>query len=179
MNKKSVIKVELPSSSLLKKPGIYYDYEDSFQTVLDSDANLNSTDIAKAFCSFALRGPFWIKILMKIRNSIVSLFGLKKSMNNVNNIDLKNENFDIGGKMFGFNIFDKKDNEIIFGKDDKHLNFRSSFLINNIEIRNLKLLTLSTVVKYNNWLGRLYFVPVKPFHKIIMKTILKRITIIN
>ena len=78
-------------------------------------------------------------------------------------------------KCSGFRILDKTDNEIIFGKVDKHLNFRSSFLINNNSKDSVKKINLSTVVKFNNMLGRLYFIPVKPFHKLIMRTILIRI----
>lgn len=79
--------------------------------------------------------------------------------------------------MIGFRILDKTDNEFIFGKDDKHLNFRSSFLINVNSNDGVKKINLSTVVKFNNMLGRLYFIPVKPFHKLIMRTILSRIEI--
>ena len=36
-------------------------------------------------------------------------------------------------------------------------------------------LTISTTVEFNNWFGRLYFLPVRPFHKIIVPTMLKGI----
>ncbi len=49
MNKNRVIKVRLPENSRLKKSGNQYDYEDSFQTTLNFNNKLNSTDIAKAF----------------------------------------------------------------------------------------------------------------------------------
>lgn len=174
MNKNRVIKVRLPENSRLKKSGNQYDYEDSFQTTLNFNNKLNSTDIAKAFCAFTLKGPEWIKNLMIIRNSLVSLFGRKKSQYDGDNMPFNEQTFDIGEKMYGFKILGKTENEIIFGKDDKHLNFRSSFLITNNTI-DCKIITLSTVVEFNNWLGRLYFIPVKPFHKLIMRTILSRI----
>lgn len=174
MNKNKVTKVELPENSRLKKLGNQYDYEDSFQTTLNSHSKLNSTDIAKAFCVYTLKGPKWIKNLMVIRNSIVSLLGLKTSKYDEGNMAFNDRNFDIGEKMYEFKILEKTEDEIIFGKDDKHLNFRSSFLITNNTIDS-KIITLSTIVKFNNWLGRLYFIPVKPFHKHIMRTILSRI----
>jgi len=38
-----------------------------------------------------------------------------------------------------------------------------------------KNLIISTTVKYNNWFGKIYFLPVKPFHKRIVPTMLKGI----
>ncbi|MBW4457320.1 MAG: DUF2867 domain-containing protein [Nostoc indistinguendum CM1-VF10] len=32
---------------------------------------------------------------------------------------------------------------------------------------------VSTVVKFNNWLGRAYFVPVRPVHKIIVPAMMR------
>jgi hypothetical protein len=56
------------------------------------------------------------------------------------------------------------------GEDDKHLNFRASVL----KDKTNGTVSLTTVVHYNNLWGRVYFFPVKPFHKIIMKALLKR-----
>lgn len=172
MKKNKVIKVELPKSSILSTKDNQNDYEDSFQTCLTFANNLNSTDIARAFCGFALTGPKWIKSLMTLRNTIVLAFGLKKSEYNNENKSYNNQTFNVGDKMFGFTIFDRTDKEIVFGKNDKHLNFKSSFLVNNKPNDNSKIINLSTVVKYNNWLGKLYFIPVRPFHHMIMRTIL-------
>lgn len=36
-------------------------------------------------------------------------------------------------------------------------------------------LRITTVVKYNNWLGRAYFFIIRPFHGIIVKSILKHV----
>ena len=38
-----------------------------------------------------------------------------------------------------------------------------------------KNLTISTTVEYNNWFGKLYFFPVRPFHKLIVPAMLKGI----
>jgi len=54
------------------------------------------------------------------------------------------------------------------------LNFRVSLLLS--EQKNNKLnknITVTTIVMYNNWFGRLYFFPVKPFHKLIVQSGLK------
>ena len=71
-------------------------------------------------------------------------------------------------------MFTKTENEVILGEDDKHLNFRVSLILNpkGKKTEN-KALIVSTTVEFNNWFGRLYFLPVRPFHKLIVPTILK------
>lgn len=73
-----------------------------------------------------------------------------------------------------FKVFNKTADEVIFGEDDKHLNFRVSLYIEQHPNNGTnKTLIISTTVKFNNWLGRLYFLPVKLFHKLILPTLLK------
>ncbi len=73
-------------------------------------------------------------------------------------------------------MFARTENEVILGEDDKHLNFRVSLFLeqqqNNPQKKDL---TISTTVEFNNWFGRLYFIPVRPFHKLIVPTMLKGI----
>jgi len=75
-----------------------------------------------------------------------------------------------------FRVYSKTENEVILGENDKHLNFRISLLKEDNKVKeNQKKLTISTTVKFNNWFGKLYFLPVKPFHKIIVAKMLKGI----
>ena len=70
-----------------------------------------------------------------------------------------------------FQVFDKNENELILGEDDKHLNFRISLFIDH----QSKEIIITTTVIYNNWFGKLYFLPVKPFHRFIVPSMLKAI----
>ena len=101
---------------------------------------------------------------MKIRNFIVQLFGIKKSELKKDTEGLNNQTFNVGEKMLGFRILDKTDNEIIFGKVDKHLNFRSSFLINNNSKDSVKKINLAFKLKHElpferNQADRLFQIP--------------------
>ncbi|MDD4992804.1 MAG: DUF2867 domain-containing protein [Paludibacter sp.] len=132
------------------------------------------TDIGKAFFS---SGPRWIDKLFILRNKIVAAFGLKTSENETsrqNQVD--NFNCEPGEHLGLFTVFNKTENEVILGANDKHLNFRVSLFLDNTksgtEQRNL---TISTTVEFNNWFGRLYFLPVRTFHRLIVPTILKGI----
>ena len=65
---------------------------------------------------------------------------------------------------------------MILGEDDKHLNFRISLLTENLNTEQIKKeVTISTTVEFNNWFGKIYFLPVRPFHKLIVPRMLKAI----
>lgn len=171
----NILKVELPKKSLLNTSSEKHDFADSFQAALhDPDRKITSTDIGK---SFFTSSPKWVEKLFTFRNKIVSLFGLKTSgkIEDREN-QLKNFKCDKGERLGLFKVFDKNENEVILGEDDKHLNFRISlFLADHENDPNKKSLTISTTTQFNNWFGRLYFLPVKPFHKVIVPTMLKGI----
>lgn len=169
----SVIKVSIPSKSELLKDGKTYKYSDSYQsTYADKNNTISSVDIAKAFFSSV---PKSTEKLFALRNRIVSVFGLKTPDKQVNRKEqLDNFTCDVGTILGFFNVYTKTENEIILGEDDKHLNFRVSLLKSNEENENKKL-TITTVVEFNNWFGKLYFLPVKPFHKLIVPQLLKGI----
>jgi len=103
--------------------------------------------------------PKWANWLMSIRDAIVRIFRLKTSKEILQDFPTQN-----------FPIISQHENEIVSGANDNHLDYRLSILID----REKSSITFSTIVHFNNFLGRLYFIPVKLFHKIIVKAILKR-----
>lgn len=163
----------LPKKSLLQTSDKKYNYVDSYQGVLNDDKNdLGTKDLGKSFFS---SGPKWIGRLFTFRNKIVSLVGLKTSgkINDRQKL-LDNFNCEPGEQLGLFKVFDRTENEVILGEDDKHLNFRVSLFVEPQQNNSSKKdLTISTTVEFNNWFGRLYFLPVRPFHKLIVPTMLK------
>jgi hypothetical protein len=81
--------------------------------------------------------------------------------------------YSTGSKIGVFTVETRNEHEIVMAENDKHLNFKTSVLTNangtGID------LYFTTVVHFNNIGGRLYFIPVKPFHRIILKSSIKRI----
>ncbi|MCK8522939.1 DUF2867 domain-containing protein [Aquimarina sp. D1M17] len=163
-----VFKTTLPENSILF--GTAFDYADSYKSNFSSSEVITQKELGKAFF---LSAPKWVGALMTLRNTIVSVFGLKTG-GSITKRNLQNEDFDFKkGQSVGiFKIYDKNENEIIMGEDDSHLDFRVSLLLQ--PQNDQKALTISTLVTFNNWLGKLYFLPVKPFHKIIVRNMLKR-----
>lgn len=168
-----ITKTVLPHDSLLNNSNKKYDYSDSFEGLLTNYENkITSTDICKAFFSSS---PDWVGKLFNLRNKIVSLFGLKTS-GKIEDRKRQIENFkcESGDKLGLFKVFAKSEKEVILGEDDTHLNFRISlFLEQNRDETKMKRLIISTTVEFNNWFGRLYFLLIRPFHKIIVPIMLK------
>ena len=152
-----------------------YDYIDSFQgQFIDKYHKIGIREVVKSFFS---SGPKWIAKLFAFRNKLVGLFGLKTS-GKITDRQKVLDNFkcEKGEKIGLFKVYDKTTDEIILGEDDKHLNFRVSVFIDKHNVNQTdKSLIISTTVKFNNWFGRLYFFLVRPFHKLIVPTILKGI----
>lgn len=135
--------------------------------ILDGFETLNYSDVyqikkathksAEVISKEIMKIPDWVNFLFKLRNSLVKVFGLK--------VDKQNDNEDTF-----FTLITKSEDEIVMGEDDKHLNFRASIMVDRLQ----NTISLITAVHFNNLWGRIYFLPVKPFHKIIMKSLLKR-----
>lgn len=129
------------------------DYIDSFSKVVVAKENITPDAFFEmAFNQF----PGWIDWLLKLRNTLVKPLGL----------DTKSRFTDC--------IYEKNANEIIWGMPDKHLNFHVSMGCGEHKDGKQEL-RVTTVVKYNNWLGRIYFFVIRPFHGIIIAALLNSI----
>ena len=60
------------------------------------------------------------------------------------------------------------------GSDDKHLYYRISVMKKEIEQESE--IYLNTIVRFKNVWGKLYFLPVRLGHKLVVKSLLKRLT---
>lgn len=92
----------------------------------------------------------------KLRNTIVKPLGLEVGMR------------------FADTICEQNAQEIVFGMPDKHLTFYAALWCGEKESGG-QTFTITTVVKFNNRLGWLYFFFIRPFHKVIIRSMLKRV----
>jgi hypothetical protein len=142
----------IPENSIISNGFEGIDYCDAYRAVKPT------SDSAEKIAAEIFNLPKWVNWLMNIRNSIAGVFGLKSSKETRE----RQTTF--------FAVIEKSENEIVMGENDKHLNFRVSVSIDRIN----SVIYLTTLVHFNNFLGRVYFFPVKPFHKIIVKSILRK-----
>ena len=168
-----ILKTTLPKNSLLNNLIQKYDYSDSFQGKFqDTEDKITPEVVARAFFSTA---PSWVQHLFALRNTLVKFLGLKTADDLTDRqAFLDNCKFEMGDRLGLFQVFDKNENEIIIGENDKHLDFRVLLFIQKNDATN-RTLIISTTVVFHNWLGRAYFMPVKPFHNLIVPIMLKAI----
>ena len=165
---------KIPDYSIMKKDEKSFHYIDSFQSqnlIIRTD-----NDIISIGRLFLTSGPKWADSLMLIRDKVVGVFGLKTS-DELNSEARSPDNFkfQVGEQLDIFKVYAKTENELVLGEDDKHLSFRVSLLLdcknNDIEKKEI---IITTTVEYKNIFGRIYFLPVKPIHQLIVKRTLKK-----
>jgi hypothetical protein len=109
--------------------------------------------------------PDWARKLMVLRDAIVARFGIRTA---------KQMEARSGERIGIFRIFAVSDDEIIVGEDDSHLDFRLSVLRNRDAGRHGSV-TVASVVHCHNWVGRAYILLIRPFHKLIVRSSLRRL----
>ncbi|HEV7331471.1 MAG TPA: DUF2867 domain-containing protein [Flavisolibacter sp.] len=137
----------------------------------DVQDDIQLTDAVQAFFSTE---PYWVKVLLAFRNKVGSFLGLKPFLSGFTEernwwYDTKSE----GLISFPLQLFSHSENEIVLGADDRHLNFRISFFLENGHLPGTKRLTVTTMVQFNNSWGRVYFLPVQPMHRLVMPSLLR------
>jgi hypothetical protein len=169
-----VIRTHIPEQSILRRTYKNYHYADSLEGLFkDSGQQPGSSEIAR---TFSLSGPTWGHWLFKFRNKLVAPLGLKTWERKVAGYkNLSKIHLEIGDQLGIFTVFDKTSNEIILGEDDKHLNFRVSLFLERLASRPAEYkLTISTIVIFNSWAGVFYFFFIGPFHRLIVRVMLKK-----
>lgn len=116
---------------------------------------------AKAFGA----APGWISALLALRNLLVAPFGLKtgreRTLRDTSRIGL-------------FPVLSQRPDRIVLGLDDRHLDFRLVVDVVGGQDRTVAA-TATTYVRTHNRLGRLYLFVVRPFHRIIVPAMLRRV----
>lgn len=165
----------IPAISVLKNDEKTFHYIDSYQS---NYLHLKNNDIENLTKIFLTIGPKWMDVLLSLRHQIARLLKLKTGHLTNEQRNTANFKFEPGEQLDLFKLYTKTPNEIILGEDDRHLDFRVSILLDSTNETNHPQSTLhvTTAVQFNNWLGRFYFIIVKPFHQLIVKSTLQEMT---
>jgi hypothetical protein len=156
----AVVKCNIPDNSVLDRDTIDTAYfKDSYRAPLGHP----HAHITEIFLGIFAHHPMWMKIPLIIRNAIVPLFGLTApTATEVINFEIKND-YSVGDKIGVWPILALTENELITGRDNKHLDFRLSVL--KLTNDGVPSVTVSTVCMVNNMFGKIYLLFVVPFHK--------------
>lgn len=127
----------------------------------------NTQDSVAGITRKILKAPGWVDALGKLRDLLVKPFGLKTEN------DIKNGQ---GNNLPAFDfapVLYQSDEEIVMGMNDKHLYFRLSVM--KIARQDDSQVFLTTVVRFNNIGGKIYFALIRLFHGLIVRTMLKHL----
>lgn len=128
------------------------------------------------FLRVARQTPAWVDGLMNLRNRLVGLVGLKNlgALSRLSPGAVASD-FRIGDRVGIFTLLARSDTEALLGDSDKHLDVVVSIHRQPGVPADQALVTVSTVVKVHNLLGRLYMLPVRPAHHLIARTMVKAV----
>jgi Protein of unknown function (DUF2867) len=118
----------------------------------------------EAFIRMVLHGPRWIDVLLRLRNILVTPFGLKTS----------GEGAPAPGGLIGlFPVVSETPERLVAGFDDRHLDFR--IVVDVAGATTARQVTSTTLVRTHNVLGRAYLTLVMPFHKLVVRGMMGRL----
>src|SRR4051812_15383766 len=120
---------------------------------------------AREACTrMVLHGPRWVEALTRLRNILVTPFGLKTS----------GEGVPAPGGLIGlFPVLSETPERLIAGFNDAHLDFR--IVVDVVGEAVPRHVTLTTLVRTNNRLGRAYLALITPFHKLVARSMMGRL----
>jgi Protein of unknown function (DUF2867) len=121
-------------------------------------------DAREAATRMFARPPHWINALVNLRNLAVAPFGLKTSGAGERTA---------GGMIGIFPIVSETPARLVAGFNDSHLDFR--VLVDVAPAGAGQQVTATTLVRTHNWLGRTYLALIMPFHRLVVRSLLRQI----
>ena len=165
MEKQTVEKVDIPSGAMRNYEFRPLDYADAFRIKLGTDSDLSMTELAHQVFGKSESYPIYVRFLLWLRDLLVKPFGLLTAGDIEKTLD--------NDEWIGFfRVYQNSENEIIIGGDDRHLDVRVSLLRTMND--KTSFLTISTFVRLNNLLGKIYFAVIRHFHRIIVPDTIKK-----
>ena len=156
----SVVECDVPRHSALGKDLIERaDFRDAYC------APLNRSDIGVVEIFFAIfaRRPGWMNLMLIARNKAAALAGLEvPTTSEILNME-KRDRYFVGEKIGPWPIFFLGSDELVAGRDNKHMDFRLSIMKVHDGIRPS--VVVSTLCMVHNKFGQYYLSSIIPFHR--------------
>jgi hypothetical protein len=162
-----VIECEVPPCSALSRDLIRSAYfHDSWRIPL-ARPGLSIVDIF-----FALFGhtPVWMKALLIARNAVARRFGLEAPTAAEILHPTVRAFYRVGDKIGPWLIYFIGEDEIVAGRNNKHLDFRLSVL--RVKDADAESVVVSTICSVHNFAGKIYLFFIVPFHRTGVKSLM-------
>lgn len=151
-DKADVRAVDTPAELLAAAGLPRVDFTDTFAVRLPRGSSRDVDDWHRALVVTST--PAWVNVLFAVRNRLAERLGLETAGRS--------------GDVSPFTLIERRRDTLVFGADDKHLDFRGVLHVVGDDLQ------LTTVVQEHNATGRAYFSVVKPFHRRIVPALLRR-----
>jgi hypothetical protein len=164
MERGGVRAVPVPEGGLAERmlPNVHY--ADAYAALLPP--NVGARALAGAVLASS---PRWVALLMAFRNAVVRPLGLVATPTALERAAaIMNRT---GERIGIFPVLAETPDEVLLGLDDRHLDFRVSVRI--LDRGDERLGVVATLVQFHGILGRAYFAPVRPAHRLIVPTMLR------
>ncbi len=145
-----VQKVGIPHDTKVAGAFQRIDYADAFRIDLPRDFDGDIDEVARAVA--ASMRPSWSRDRSKDREVQPPL--------------------QPGASVGHWPVFQRSDDEVVLGLDRSYIDLRLSILLR--DERTCLSVTATTVARYNNWIGAIYFVPVRYGHQIVLADTMRK-----
>lgn len=142
-------------------------FKDSYQARL-SNQSLGVTDLFEAVLG---HHPRWARLLLLMRNRLAGWAGLEVPPDTSVRRFERKPHYAVGDTIGPWPIFSLTDNELIAGRDNKHLDFRVSVLRLDAPTPTV---AISTICNVHNRFGKAYLFVIVPFHRWAMRQLMRR-----
>ena len=162
----SVVESDVPRHSALGKELIERaDFRDAYRAPL-SRSDLSVVDI---FFSIFAHRPGWMNLMLIARNKVAALAGLDVPTTFEIMTMEKRDRYFVGEKIGPWPIFFLDSDELIVGRDNKHMDFRLSIMK---VYEDTPSVVVSTLCVVHNKFGQYYLSSIIPFHKLGLRRLI-------
>jgi hypothetical protein len=162
MANRRAVRVEVPTMALARYTFAPVHYADAFRIDLAENRPIGMAELAYYLFGRKASFPSYVSWLLYLRDILVKPFNIRTT-SQVNPANSQ------GHRATFFELLQERENEIVLGEDDSHLDFRVSLLRTHEHGDQSRWhLTVTTFVRIHNLVGRIYFAAIKPFHKAIV-----------
>jgi hypothetical protein len=124
-------------------------------------------DAAMAAERVFARRPGWISALIALRNRLVAPIGLKGTQES----ELEKAAVNRPRRIGFFPVVSQTSDRVAMGFDDWHLDFRVIVDVLSLGLDRQEV-TVTTLVRTHNLVGRIYLLVITPFHRVVVRTML-------
>ena len=156
----SVVECEVPAGSVLSRELIELAY---FRDAYRAPLSRRELGIVEIFFGIFAHHPLWMKLLLIVRNKVASVVGLDApTASEILHVEVK-DRYAVGEKIGVWPIFWLTEDEVVAGRNNRHLDFRLSVL--KVPDGDGTSVVVSTICTVHNLFGRLYLSLVIPLHR--------------